>query len=139
MSHAPLCVSQRLRYPVPGPAVPEATAAHISHGGFVVTEPSHSLSPPPSSLHPAADLSVREHLLFYSRLKGVRGDQEAAHVTHAMREVGLLEFASRRAKQLSGGMRTFVPWGTGGGGLDNCPRSGKQWCSGVVGCGGVCA
>lgn len=58
------------------------------------------------SAHPLADLSVREHLLFYSRLKGIAPDQEDDHVARAMAQVGLLDFANRRAKQLSGGMRT---------------------------------
>jgi ABC-type glutathione transport system ATPase component len=51
------------------------------------------------------DLTVEEHLLFYSRLKGIPPALEKGHVERSMQEVGLLKYSTRRAKDLSGGMK----------------------------------
>lgn len=51
------------------------------------------------------DLSVEEHLLFYARVKGVRGPQQREMVTGIMSDVGLALKAKALAKQLSGGMQ----------------------------------
>ena len=50
-------------------------------------------------------LTVREHLLFFARLKGVPFMQESKHVDNALRNYGLFEFSSRAAGALSGGMK----------------------------------
>lgn len=50
-------------------------------------------------------LTVREHLLFYARLKGVPARAEDSHVRHYLREFGLLDSADKLARDLSGGMQ----------------------------------
>ena len=50
-------------------------------------------------------LTVRQHLLFYARVKGVPAADEAAHVEENMALLGLEPFANRKASQLSGGMQ----------------------------------
>ena len=50
-------------------------------------------------------LTVKEHLVFYARLKGVRPEQENAAVSEAMQTVALHSFANRQSKGLSGGER----------------------------------
>jgi len=52
-----------------------------------------------------SDLTCKEHLLFYARLKGIHPTKEEAHVIHILREVGLYEARHRHASNLSGGMR----------------------------------
>ncbi|KAJ3123095.1 hypothetical protein HK098_002218 [Nowakowskiella sp. JEL0407] len=49
------------------------------------------------------DLTVSEHLYFYSRLKGVTPNKEKETVDAALSEVGLTALASRKTKGLSGG------------------------------------
>ena len=51
------------------------------------------------------DLTVKEHLLFYARLKGISLSQEQAVVKQAMSEVYLKKFADLKTKELSGGMK----------------------------------
>jgi len=50
-------------------------------------------------------LTVREHLLFFARMKGVGILDEKAHVDQSLRDYGLLTVASRLASNLSGGMK----------------------------------
>eukprot|EP01116_Phalansterium_solitarium_P019773 TRINITY_DN564_c0_g2_i1.p1 TRINITY_DN564_c0_g2~~TRINITY_DN564_c0_g2_i1.p1 ORF type:complete len:1819 (+),score=747.59 TRINITY_DN564_c0_g2_i1:87-5543(+) len=52
-----------------------------------------------------SDLTVREHMLFYARLKGILPSEEDRHVDQALREVGLLQSAEKLSKALSGGMK----------------------------------
>ncbi|KAJ3140474.1 hypothetical protein HK101_003473 [Irineochytrium annulatum] len=54
------------------------------------------------------DLTVREHLLFYARLKGVRRRAEAGVVRRSLEHVNLVEFEHRLAKGLSGGEKRRV-------------------------------
>ena len=50
-------------------------------------------------------LTVREHVLLYARLKGISPAQEAAAAAEALASVGLGGLQHRRAGRLSGGMR----------------------------------
>ncbi len=50
-------------------------------------------------------LTVREHLLFFARLKGIDWRHETAHVHHALVDYGLVREADRMAGALSGGMK----------------------------------
>lgn len=50
-------------------------------------------------------LTVREHLLFFARLKGVGFLDERKHVDNSLRDYGLLTVADRFAGKLSGGMK----------------------------------
>ena len=49
------------------------------------------------------DLTVKEHLLFYARLKGVSSKDENAAAEESMRQVSLTPFSGRLSKGLSGG------------------------------------
>lgn len=49
--------------------------------------------------------TIREHLLFYARVKGVPSSQQDRHVHEAMARVGLAHVANRAAGALSGGMK----------------------------------
>jgi len=49
------------------------------------------------------DLTVKEHLLFYARLKGIPKDQEESAVQESMESVGLASFKNNLVKGLSGG------------------------------------
>eukprot|EP01090_Pellita_catalonica_P017588 TRINITY_DN5345_c0_g1_i1.p1 TRINITY_DN5345_c0_g1~~TRINITY_DN5345_c0_g1_i1.p1 ORF type:complete len:450 (-),score=66.30 TRINITY_DN5345_c0_g1_i1:98-1447(-) len=51
------------------------------------------------------DLTCKETLLFYARLKGIGRKEEDEHVLDALDQVGLKEFNKRKVKDLSGGMR----------------------------------
>lgn len=51
------------------------------------------------------DLTVKEHLLFYARLKGIDSSEEDDHVDRLITEVGLAKAKNKRADALSGGMR----------------------------------
>jgi ABC-type multidrug transport system ATPase subunit len=51
------------------------------------------------------DLSCKEHLLFYARMKGVPSQEEDRHVRSLLEEVGLYEERNRYSSQLSGGMK----------------------------------
>jgi ABC-type multidrug transport system ATPase subunit len=51
------------------------------------------------------DLTVKEHLLFYARLKGISPQMEEQMADKAITEVKLERFANFKTKQLSGGMR----------------------------------
>eukprot|EP01137_Pigoraptor_chileana_P003707 Opistho-2@44296 len=51
------------------------------------------------------DLTSREHLLFYARLKGVPRALETEKVEIALRQVNLLDAQHRLSKNLSGGMK----------------------------------
>ncbi len=51
------------------------------------------------------ELTVREHLLFFARLKGVGFLDEKHHVDESLRDYGLLSVATRKAGALSGGMK----------------------------------
>ncbi|XP_065901244.1 ABC transporter A family member 9-like [Dysidea avara] len=50
-------------------------------------------------------LTVKEHLLFYARIRGVYRQYESDVVTGAMKQVNLLDAANKKSKQLSGGMK----------------------------------
>ncbi|XP_065901227.1 ABC transporter A family member 9-like isoform X2 [Dysidea avara] len=50
-------------------------------------------------------LTVKEHLLFYARIRGVYRRCESDVVTGAMKQVNLLDVTDKKSKQLSGGMR----------------------------------
>jgi ABC-type multidrug transport system ATPase subunit len=52
------------------------------------------------------NLTPREHVLFYSRLKGIPAKEEQSHALELLTHVGLQDDADRKfASQLSGGMR----------------------------------
>ena len=51
------------------------------------------------------DLTVKEHLLFYSRLKGIEAKEEDAVVTHCLEDVDLLSEQNKLSKSLSGGQK----------------------------------
>jgi ABC-type multidrug transport system ATPase subunit len=51
------------------------------------------------------DLTVKEHLLFYSRLKGIPPHLEEDMVTQAIKDVRLQKFTDFPTKSLSGGMK----------------------------------
>ena len=51
-------------------------------------------------------LTVKEHLVFYARAKGVRGGkEEEREVASMLAHIGLTDFSNRAASALSGGMR----------------------------------
>ncbi|KAG0089085.1 hypothetical protein BGZ93_010054 [Podila epicladia] len=54
------------------------------------------------------DLSIADHLLFYSRLRGVPPSLEQQAVAYAMASVSLTKFRDRQVKSLSGGERRRV-------------------------------
>lgn len=51
------------------------------------------------------DLTAREHLLFYARLKGLKRSFEKSVVDYTLNQVNLLKSGNVRSKNLSGGMR----------------------------------
>eukprot|EP01125_Pyxidicula_operculata_P020313 TRINITY_DN749_c0_g1_i2.p1 TRINITY_DN749_c0_g1~~TRINITY_DN749_c0_g1_i2.p1 ORF type:complete len:298 (+),score=73.48 TRINITY_DN749_c0_g1_i2:657-1550(+) len=51
------------------------------------------------------DLTCKEHMLFYARLKGIPPQEEDEHVNQLLREVNLYNARHRVSKKLSGGMR----------------------------------
>eukprot|EP01091_Cochliopodium_minus_P001939 TRINITY_DN1188_c0_g2_i2.p1 TRINITY_DN1188_c0_g2~~TRINITY_DN1188_c0_g2_i2.p1 ORF type:complete len:1683 (-),score=415.80 TRINITY_DN1188_c0_g2_i2:354-4655(-) len=51
------------------------------------------------------DLTVRQHLEFFARLKGIESKEESGHVEKALKEFGLFKFSNRLSKDLSGGMK----------------------------------
>eukprot|EP00028_Trichosphaerium_sp_Am-I-7-wt_P002712 CAMPEP_0168530186 /NCGR_PEP_ID=MMETSP0405-20121227/14482_1 /TAXON_ID=498012 /ORGANISM="Trichosphaerium sp, Strain Am-I-7 wt" /LENGTH=461 /DNA_ID=CAMNT_0008554309 /DNA_START=766 /DNA_END=2151 /DNA_ORIENTATION=- len=51
------------------------------------------------------DLTVTEHILFYSRLRGYPPKKEKSHTEQLLRDVGLFRFKNRLSKKLSGGMK----------------------------------
>ena len=51
------------------------------------------------------DLTVREHLLTFARIKYMQGDQATIHVNHMLAKVGLADKAECFPHQLSGGMQ----------------------------------
>eukprot|EP01128_Nolandella_sp_AFSM9_P010418 TRINITY_DN7197_c0_g1_i1.p1 TRINITY_DN7197_c0_g1~~TRINITY_DN7197_c0_g1_i1.p1 ORF type:complete len:1837 (-),score=357.54 TRINITY_DN7197_c0_g1_i1:66-5192(-) len=51
------------------------------------------------------DLTCKEHLLFYGRLKGVDPEVEDEHARKLLKEVGLYESRNRYSSKLSGGMK----------------------------------
>lgn len=55
------------------------------------------------------ELTTREHLLFYARLKGVQNEKEAVKKT--LEEMGLSSVADRQSRNLSGGMRRRLSMG----------------------------
>lgn len=50
-------------------------------------------------------LTCRETLLFYARLKGIPKKEEKEHVKNILEKVGLGQYSTRKAQDLSGGMR----------------------------------
>jgi ABC-type multidrug transport system ATPase subunit len=52
-----------------------------------------------------ATLTVREHLLFYARIKGVPKEDEMAHVQKVLEDCSLEHMADRQANALSGGFK----------------------------------
>jgi ABC-type multidrug transport system ATPase subunit len=52
-----------------------------------------------------ADLTVRENLRFYALAYGIRGARARANMDRAIETAGLHEYASARAKELSGGWK----------------------------------
>ena len=53
-------------------------------------------------------LTVREHLLYFGRLKGLEGQSLANRVKRLMRELTLEEHSAKRASELSGGLKRKV-------------------------------
>jgi len=53
-------------------------------------------------------LTVREHLLYFGRLKGLKGESLANRVKRLMRELTLEEHGEKRASELSGGFKRKV-------------------------------
>jgi len=51
------------------------------------------------------NVTVEEHILFFSRLRGISSKQEIQHVKDILSDIGLEEARRRFAKNLSGGMR----------------------------------
>eukprot|EP00742_Colponemidia_sp_Colp-10_P012044 GILJ01013471.1.p1 GENE.GILJ01013471.1~~GILJ01013471.1.p1 ORF type:complete len:1008 (+),score=146.02 GILJ01013471.1:44-3067(+) len=51
------------------------------------------------------ELTVKQHLLFFARLKGVPHHKEQEHVKETVAEVGLEAAVNKKAAQLSGGMK----------------------------------
>lgn len=51
------------------------------------------------------DLTVREHLLYYSRLWGFTAANEKAHVKQLIQQIGLHDEKHRKAESLSGGQK----------------------------------
>jgi ABC-type multidrug transport system ATPase subunit len=50
-------------------------------------------------------LTVQEHLLFYSRLKGIHPHVESDHVERTMKNFGLYNTRNKLASELSGGTK----------------------------------
>eukprot|EP00033_Pygsuia_biforma_P000417 GCRY01000498.1.p1 GENE.GCRY01000498.1~~GCRY01000498.1.p1 ORF type:complete len:926 (+),score=268.84 GCRY01000498.1:207-2984(+) len=59
----------------------------------------------PQHDHLWGDLTGREHLLFYGRLKGLKGKELNRAVVTGLEEVNLADAGSKTAKEYSGGMR----------------------------------
>jgi len=57
------------------------------------------------------DLTSREHLLFYARLKGVPSNEIDENVSTTLRSIGLEVFETRKVIELSGGMRRRLSLG----------------------------
>ncbi|CAK4089010.1 unnamed protein product [Aphanomyces euteiches] len=70
-----------------------------------LSEIRHSLGMCPQHDVLYAELSVQEHLTFYGRIKGFRGDALLAEVDAKITEVGLTEKRHVRSSDLSGGMK----------------------------------
>eukprot|EP01105_Mastigella_eilhardi_P012724 TRINITY_DN2905_c0_g1_i1.p1 TRINITY_DN2905_c0_g1~~TRINITY_DN2905_c0_g1_i1.p1 ORF type:complete len:1245 (-),score=294.06 TRINITY_DN2905_c0_g1_i1:763-4497(-) len=51
------------------------------------------------------ELTARQTLLFFARLKGIPFSREKRHVDQCLHQFGLFDAANRRANQLSGGMQ----------------------------------
>ncbi|EGR31530.1 hypothetical protein IMG5_107500 [Ichthyophthirius multifiliis] len=51
------------------------------------------------------DLTIKEHLLFYARLKGITKKEEKEEVEKVIKKLNLQEFQDFQSKQLSGGMK----------------------------------
>jgi len=51
------------------------------------------------------ELTVREHLLFYARMRGIPAEKEKEMVERAIEEVRLTQSADFKTRQLSGGMK----------------------------------
>jgi len=54
------------------------------------------------------DLTVKEHLLLYTRIKGIPPHKEEDTVNQAIEDVRLYQFRNFKAKELSGGMKRRV-------------------------------
>ena len=51
------------------------------------------------------DLTVKEHLEFYARVKGIPPEKEEEYVMKAIKDVLLDRFTEFKSRELSGGMR----------------------------------
>ncbi|KAF1784142.1 P-loop containing nucleoside triphosphate hydrolase [Phytophthora cactorum] len=56
------------------------------------------------------ELSVQDHLEFYARIKGYKGEELADEVTAKIREVGLVDKRKTISSALSGGMKRKLSW-----------------------------
>lgn len=87
----------------------EATGGDVSIYGFLLSEQLPAirqltgLCPQTNVLFP--NLSVREHLVFFGKLKGMYGAVLAQHVIELVQQVGLTEKLDIRSASLSGGMK----------------------------------
>jgi ABC-type multidrug transport system ATPase subunit len=50
-------------------------------------------------------MTIREHLLFYARVKGIGPEQEIEMVERALENVLLKKFSEFKVRELSGGMK----------------------------------
>lgn len=57
------------------------------------------------------DLTVREHLMYFSGLKGLSGEKMQAEVNTTIRDVGLSEKVNTYSKDLSGGQKRKLSLG----------------------------
>lgn len=86
---------------------PTSGEAHV--GGFSILDDMESvhssmgLCPQFDVLY--NDLTVKEHLLFYARLRGVPLNEEKKQVLQLINDVGLTLQANQKAGTLSGGMK----------------------------------
>ncbi|MFZ0301453.1 MAG: ABC transporter ATP-binding protein [Terracidiphilus sp.] len=86
---------------------PDSGSATIA-GCDVIRDPErakHWLGYMPQRFGLYEDLSVDENIRFYADLFGVRGDERKARSTQLLAAAGMSEFRTRRAGNLSGGMK----------------------------------
>ena len=69
----------------------------------VVRHPRHYLGVCPQFTAVDSQMTVREHLIIYGRLKGIPRAELTANVEAVLRATALLTYADRLASKLSGG------------------------------------
>ena len=77
-----------------------ATHLHLPRAKNTTTSPTYCLV-----YLVRSDLTVREHILFYARLKGIPASEEKEHCDTTLKEVGLFSHQNRLSRELSGGMK----------------------------------